>query len=203
MDKLKELVISYKLPVALTLIGVVLLGGGIISSFSRITTPSNQTLNLPKSSLISSEKVSKSVTVDVSGAVKNPGVYHLETDSRVEDALKAAGGFTVGVNKAFVVKQLNLASKLADGVKIYIPFEGESAPTPVIGATTTSSSAQTSSKVNLNSASQTEIESLPGIGAVTAAKIMTLRPYASPGELLSKKAVSKSVYDKVKDMVEI
>lgn len=200
MDNLKEYISTYKLPIAFSLLGLVLLGGGIVSSFSRLTPKPINMPELPKTSLVSPEKISKSITIDVSGAVKNPGVYQLGTDSRVEDAIRVSGGFASGVNKAFVAKQLNLAAKLNDGAKLYIPFAGETASAPVLGAISTVAAG---AKINLNSSSQAELESLPGIGAVTAAKIITLRPFASPGELLSKKAISKSVYEKVKDLVDI
>lgn len=195
---------GYKLPIALTLLGVVLLGGGIFSSFSQLDPKTIKAQDLPKASIVSSKNVTKSITIDVAGAVKNPGVYHLDADARVEDAIKTAGGFTNKVNKAFVAKQLNLASKVADGIKLYIPFEGENASAPATGSSSpTASNASPDSKVNINAASQAELEELPSIGPVTAAKIIKLRPYGSPGELLSKKAVSKLVYDKVKDLVEI
>ena len=211
IDKLKEGISSYKLPVALTLLGVVLLSGGIFTSFSQIAPESLKAADLPKESMVSPEKVTKDITIDVSGAVKTPGVYHLDTDARVGDAIKLAGGFTDKVNKGFVSKQLNLASKVTDGAKLYIPFQGEATPSATISSAgsspiTSASGASTSdsgSKININSASEAELDKLPSIGAVTAAKIMSLRPYATVAEVLSKKAVSKSVYEKIKDQVEI
>ena len=203
MDKLKELVTGYKLPIALTLVGVVLLGGGVYSSFTRLAPPKVMQIKLPKESVVSPETISKGITIDVSGAVKNPGVYHLDKDSRVEDALKSAGGFVNNVNKSFVAKQLNLASKLSDGAKLYIPFEGEIAPTAVLAAAAIGSTSSTSSKTNINTASQSDLEALSGVGPVTATKIINGRPYQGLEELLSKKAVTKSTYEKIKDSVEI
>ena len=158
---------------------------------------------IPKESIVSPDTVSKDITIDISGAVKNPGVYHLEKDSRVQDAIALAGGFIDKVNKTFVAKQLNLASKLSDGGKLYIPFEGETAPATVLAAATSGSSSSTSSKTNVNTASQSDLEALSGVGPVTATKIINGRPYQGLEELLSKKAVSKSVYSKIKDSLEI
>lgn len=209
MDKLKELVTSYKLPIAFTLVGVVLLSGGVSTSFSQITPQSLQLEDLPKASLVSAENVTKDITIDISGAVKIPGVYRFEKDSRVEDAIRQAGGFSDQAHKQFVSKSLNLATKLTDGQKIYIPFEGEIAsvaPVAVLAASATTGSnptSQSSGVINLNTASQSELESLTGIGPVTAAKIINARPYATVGELLSKKVVSKSVYEKIKAEVGI
>lgn len=209
MDKIKELVTSYKLPVALTLLGVVLLGGGIYSSFPRLTPTALKIEDLPKASLVSAENITKDITIDISGAVKSPGVYRFEKESRVKDAIEEAGGFSEQVNRQYVSKSLNLATKLTDGQKLYIPYEGELAsiaPATVLIASTTTGSNTTNEnkgKINLNSASQSDLETLPAIGPVTAAKIMTGRPLNSVGELLSKKLVSKSAYDKIKSLVEI
>lgn len=209
MDKLKELVTSYKLPIALTLLGVVLLSGGVSTSFSQITPKSLNLEDLPKASLVSAENITKDITVDISGAVKTPGVYHFEKDSRVEDAIRQAGGFSDQAHKQFVSKSLNLATKLSDGQKIYIPFEGEIAsvaPVTVLAAATSTGSnptTQTGGVINLNTGTQSELESLTGIGPVTASKIINGRPYNTVGELLSKKVVSKSVYEKIKADVGI
>lgn len=209
MDKINELVTTYKLPIAFTLLGVILLGGGVASNFSQIVPSSIKAEELPKSSIVSSENITKEITIDVSGAVKSPGVYQFEKDSRVEDAIRQAGGFSDSAHKQFVSKSLNLATKLVDGQKIYIPFEGELAsitPVATLAATQTTASNQTSlsnSPINLNTASQAELESLNGVGPATAAKIINGRPYNTVGELLSKKVVSKSVYDKIKAEVAI
>jgi competence protein ComEA len=209
IDKLKEGISSYKLPIAFTLIGVVLLSGGVSTSFSQITPKSLTLEELPKASLVSAENITKDITIDISGAVKIPGVYRFEKDSRVEDAIRQAGGFTDQVHKQFVSKSLNLATKLSDGQKIYIPFEGEIAsvaPAAVLAAVSISGSNQisrTGEVINLNSGTQSQLESLTGVGPVTASKIINGRPYNTVGELLSKKIVSKSVYEKIKAEVGI
>lgn len=209
MDKIKELVTSYRLPIAFTLLGVVLLSGGVSTSFSQITPKSLKLEDLPKSSIVSSENITKDITIDISGAVKIPGVYHFEKDSRVEDAIRQAGGFSEQAHKQFVSKTLNLATKLTDGQKIYIPFEGEIAsvvPTAVLAAATITGSnptGQSGGVINLNTGTQSELESLTGIGPVTASKIINSRPYNTVGELLSKKVVSKTVYEKIKADVGI
>jgi competence protein ComEA len=209
VDNLKELVSSYRLPIAFTLLGLVLLAGGITSNFSQIIPSSIIAEELPKASIVSSENITKEITVDVSGAVKSPGVYKFEKDSRVEDAIRQAGGFSEQAHKQFVSKSLNLATKLIDGQKIYIPFEGEIASVASLAvlATTTSTGSnptiQNKGVINLNSSTQSELESLNGIGPVTASKIINGRPYNTVGELLSKKVVSKSVYEKIKADVGI
>lgn len=142
------------------------------------------------------------LTVDVEGAVLRPGIYTLEADSRVHDALIAAGGMSKEADREIVTKTLNMAAKLIDGGKIYIPFFGESQPVTdgqsgsaigVLGAL--------SNTININTASQKELEALPGIGEVTAQKIIGGRPYGSIDELAQKKIVGKKVFEQIKDKV--
>lgn len=112
--------------------------------------------------------------VDIAGAIATPGVLELPEGSRVEDAIKAAGGLT---DKADVTT-INRAAPLTDGEKIYIPEEGED-PEVIKNA----SSAATASaapeadggKVNINTADAEELQRLKGVGPVTAEKIVQYR----------------------------
>lgn len=133
------------------------------------------------------------IMVHVDGAVKNPGVYKLSAGSRVKDAVVAAGGLASEADQA----KINLAAKVVDGQKIHIASQYE-----VISNKQEVISSQ-SNLVNINTASEAELDKLPGIGPVTAGKIINLRPYGSVEELLSKKAVSSSVYSKIKDLVSL
>lgn len=145
---------------------------------------------------------STEIMVDVAGAVKNPGVYKLSNNSRVEHAIVMAGGFDEKtVDREFVAMELNLAAKLIDGQKVYIVHKGESRaaiPKQAIGV-----ASQSSGKISLNSASAAELETLSGVGSVTAQKIISNRPYQSIQELISKKVVSNATYAKVKDQVAL
>lgn len=190
---------QYKIPILLSLVGVVLiLGGtfssGILENFSQASKKASvlKAADFPKESLVSNIKV------DVSGAVNKPAVYSLHTGSRVEDAIRLAGGFESSASAEFVAKTLNLSAKLVDGQKIYVPFTGET----VLGTSSTASLG-TSAKTGLNSASSKQLEDLPGVGPATAAKIIDARPFSDINELLSKKAVSKSVFEKIKDSVDL
>jgi competence protein ComEA len=143
----------------------------------------------------------KTILVDVEGAVVKPGVYKLPVESRIQDGLIAAGGLSAKADREYVAKTLNLAIKLTDGTKIFIPTLGE--PTgsePVLGATTVGA---TNALINVNTASESQLDSLPGIGPVTAQKIISGRPYGSLDELLSKKIVSAKVYAQIKDKIAI
>ena len=107
--------------------------------------------------------------------------------------MAAAGGLASEADQA----KINLAAKVADGQKIHIAsqYEATSNTQQVISSE--------SNLININTASEAELDKLPGIGPVTAAKIISLRPYGTLEELLSKKAVSSSVYGKIKDLVSL
>lgn len=210
MDRINEKLNEYKIAIGLLLLGGVLLVGGLFSS-NLIQKKPETPQNFPKESLVSESELSD-VKIDVAGAVNNPGVFSLNKESRIEDAIKLAGGFDPKANKEFVSRSLNLSQKVSDGMKIYIPFDGESADaikvsrSEVAGVSAVSASGKSISlqvKVGINSADQASLETLPGVGAVTAKKIIDSRPYNKIEELLSKKAVSKAVYAKILEFVEL
>jgi competence protein ComEA len=134
------------------------------------------------------------IVVDVAGAVANPGVYRLPADSRVSDAVTSAGGLAEEADR----DHINLAAKVADGQKIHIFAKGETGL-----ASGGQVSGESTGPVSINYASQSQLEELPGIGPVTAQKIIAARPYGAPEELVSKKAVSMSVYEKIKDLIAL
>lgn len=154
------------------------------------------------SEAIAGEKaVSSKIVVDISGSVQSPGVYELPEGSRLKDALIAAGGLASGADRNYVAKKMNLAQKLTDGAKIYIPASGETVFS--VSNITNSSGDTSSSLVNINTASQVELESLPKIGPTTAKKIIDGRPYNTTSELVSKKAVSQKIYDAIVPLITI
>lgn len=104
------------------------------------------------------------VTVHVTGAVLVPGVYQLPAGSRIDDAIWMAGGFTNDANEA----GLNRAQILTDGAQIAVPVLGEIS---IAGG----SGGATSGLVNINTASASELEALPGIGPALARAIITWR----------------------------
>lgn len=151
--------------------------------------------------IVTSPGTEKEIVVDVEGAVEKPGIYRLPMDSRHQDALIAAGGMNKSADRSLVAKTFNMAAKLTDGMKLYIPHKGE-----VISVTSNSGSAVAgvaTSIISINSGSVGELDSLPGVGQVTANKIISNRPYGSLEELVSKKAVSKSVFEKIKDRISL
>jgi competence protein ComEA len=183
----------------------------------------------------SAEPDNREIKVDLCGAVKKPGVYTLGSKSRLIDLLALGGGFVSDVSSLWVSKNLNLSQSLADGEKIYIPFEwdvggvdgGNSDPKPlslgiindskqgslVTGAlkdmgidsniATLESSGSTQSKVNVNTASASDLDLLPGIGTAFAGRIVENRPYASFEEFKDKSGLSANLAESLKDLLAI
>lgn len=148
------------------------------------------------------------IVVDVGGEVVKPGVYTLDSTARVQDALDAAGGLSSFADSSFVAKSINLALPIQDGTKIYIPKVGEISSSLnlttagiIQGELSGSKGNNTPGVISINSSSQSELEALPGIGPVTAGKIISNRPYSSIDDLLTKKAVGQSTFNKIKDQI--
>ncbi len=123
------------------------------------------------------------VIVHVAGAVLVPGVYQLGAGSRVDDAVRSAGGATTDAQ----LGRINLAAPLADGDQIYVPAEGEDVPVVAPGSELSDPDAAPSGPIDVNRASAGELETLPGVGPATAAAIVAERerngPFASFDDL--------------------
>jgi competence protein ComEA len=107
--------------------------------------------------------------VYVVGAVRRPGLYQLADGSRVADALARAGGST----RKAQLELVNLAARVADGEQIVVPRRG--APVAAVAAGASSAGAATTGPVHLNTATLEQLDSLPGVGPVTAQKILDYR----------------------------
>jgi competence protein ComEA len=146
------------------------------------------------------------LVVDVSGAVLRPGVYRLPPGSRVGDAIAAAGGYSPRVAAERASSELNLAAPLHDGEQIDVPSRDEPTGTQASGIGGVGGSHGGSALVDLNRASAEELDALPGIGPVTAAKIIAARtdsPFTSVDQLLDRKLVGQKVFDQIKSLVTI
>ena len=195
---------KYKIQIGIGLGGLILLGLGVI--FFRLNSADK-----PKIEIISPDSSQNSITifVDIEGAVQNPGVYELSVNSRINDLLIRAGGLSAAADRDWVSKNINLAQKLQDGAKIYIPSQKEVRQFGGPGLSTSAGgevagvSGSIVGKININTASQSQLESLWGIGEKRAADIIANRPYQTIDELITKAKIPKSVVEKIKDKITI
>lgn len=138
------------------------------------------------------------VVVDVVGAVRRPGLYRLEQGTRIADAVARAGGATEKADLSMV----NLAAPLADGEQVVVPKRGAAgAATGAAGA----GAAPTTGPVHLSTATLEQLDSLPGIGPVTAQKILDYRAkhgaFTSVDELDAVPGIGPSRMDQLQDLV--
>jgi comEA protein len=140
------------------------------------------------------------ITVEVAGAVREPGVRQLPAGARIAEALEKAGGFSQRADRQFTVQGLNLADLLKDGQKIYVPFEGETA---ALAGTSGSSENSSQKKVSINTASLQELQTLPGIGEVRAGDIIQNRPYAALEDLMAKSVLTETVFTDIKEQIAL
>lgn len=138
------------------------------------------------------------LVVDVEGGVARPGIHRLPEGARVADALTAAGGYAETADLAAAAQALNLAATLVDGQQIYVPVVGDTAAG--------SSGGLANGLVNLNRATQSELEALPGIGPVTAEKIIAARqeqPFATLDELVTRDVLTARQLEQIADLVTV
>ena len=139
------------------------------------------------------------IVVDVVGAIRKPGVYDFPQGARVIDAVRAAGGFVSGAEQ----QAINLARPLVDGEQIVVPKKGEAAPPAAGGA----SAQQPGGKVNINSATESDFENLPGIGPVLAQKIVDYRtqhgPFRSIQDLMKVTGIGQKKFDSLQAYVTV
>jgi competence protein ComEA len=151
------------------------------------------------------------IVVDVVGAVVQPGVYHLAIGSRVGDAISAAGGFGPRVDAGAVGASLNLAAPLKDGEKVRVPSRDDGAPSAGPGGGSSAGggsggNGSSGSLVDLNSATEAELDALPGIGPVTAGKIIEARakaPFKAVDDLRTRGLVGQKTFDQIKALVTV
>lgn len=160
------------------------------------------------------------ITIDVSGAVDNPGAYEVSSSARLSHVLKLAGGLSESADKDFFARNYNISSRLSDEQKIYVPRKDELESgifiedAYTIDHTVCSYSDETAkvshseensstSGMSLNFATATELETLPGVGPATSKKIIDGRPYDSIDTLFDEKIVSQKVFDDIHERLKL
>lgn len=139
------------------------------------------------------------IYVHICGAVINPGVYQVPVGTRVYQALELAGGSS---DDAYL-SGINLADKLADGQKVYIPAEGENAE----GILSIDSGGVQSVMININTASEAELMTLPGIGQSRAKDIINYRVknglFESINDIMKVSGIKEAAFEKIKDLIKV
>jgi competence protein ComEA len=140
--------------------------------------------------------------VDVAGWVRAPGVYGFHEGDRVIDAIEAAGG----PRRDAALENLNLAAPLADGTQILVLRRSEGTAPGAVGAVGVAPSAG-GTLVNINTASASELEALPGVGEVIAQRIIDFRtangPFGSVDELLEVSGIGEATLGSMRDLVTV
>lgn len=198
MNNLPDWVEDNKFQIGIGLIGVLLMGVGIWQAVDKQMVD-DSLIEIVESSGIKNE-VSR-VMVDVSGAVENPGVYEFNQGARINDALMAAGGLSVEADRGYVSRGVNLAEKIVDGAKIYIPFKDD--PSSLVLGRNVGGSSSYGGKVSINAASISELDSLWGVGEARAGQIIENRPYSSIDELITRASIPQNVIEANKDKISL
>ncbi|MBF7075771.1 helix-hairpin-helix domain-containing protein [Streptococcus sp. HF-100] len=227
IEKMKE----YKILIGLSLIGLIIAGFFLMTSKSarqsnvgdiaqeatnakleRKETSTETKKNSQKEKAepqTSSSEESEFLTVDVKGAVKNPGIYQLKKTSRINDAIQKAGGLTTDADS----KSVNLAQKLTDEAVVYVATMGENAASVSsnTGQSSTSGTSEVASqkgnKVNLNTADLSELQTISGIGQKRAQDILDYREangkFNSVDDLKNVSGVGAKTLEKLKEYVTV
>lgn len=163
-----------------------------------------------------SEEKQEIIKVHISGAVRQEGVIELPANARIGDAIEKVGGVTENA----YMKEVNLALPLEDGVKVYIPTKEEVKQQAIdyegkemlkennqAGNITKETNSKSTKKVNINTADASELDTLPGIGASTANKIIEYRKnngkFKKKEDLKNVSGIGESKYNKIKDFISI
>jgi competence protein ComEA len=205
--------------VALAALGITALVAAAVAAFLILAGPRQGTLVLdgeaarpavtgagvgsfaPDAALVAGQ----GLVIDVAGAVLRPGVYHLPAGSRVADAIAAAGGFGPRVD-APAAQALNLAAPLTDGAQVRVPSRDDAAGRGAGPSGTGSGGAASGGPVDLNTATSAELDALPGVGPVTAGKIIASReerPFSAVDDLQARKLVGASTFAKLAGLVTV
>ncbi|MBI5700108.1 ComEA family DNA-binding protein [Candidatus Saganbacteria bacterium] len=187
----------------LTIIGLLaaVIVGSLVYAYNHFLVPSTPSEILDKPEKIFEKRPhSGGLKIHISGAVRREGVYVAKIGDRVVDLVTLAGGSLPNAD----LSALNLAEEVKDGQKVVIPVKEYQS----IGASEgrgsgdqKSRKAEIGKKININTASLSELDELPGVGPATAQKIIDARPFSKPEDITKIPRFSKNKFDKLKDRI--
>lgn len=211
---MKEWIKEYKIFVSVILLVVFLSIYYFFSPAPPPTLPTNENIPTETSEIKNEQteatkKVPQKIMVDLKGAIKNPGVYEAREGERVVEIIKRAGGLSDNADES----KVNLAMHVEDEMVLYIPMVGElvqetqgfaQSSNGGLGAGSLGSE---SNKININSADEAELETLPGIGPSKSAAIIEYRtttgPFKSIEDIQSISGIGEKTFEKLKDKIAI
>ena len=180
---------------------------------SSETSTSGSSLGATASGAVSTSSTVQ-IIVHAASAVMQPGVYRIDAAARVSDLVALAGGLAPDAD----VDRVNLAAQLADGARVYVPHSGEQDPPAVVndatgstraagGPTAGSGTSSSAARINVNTATVDQLDSLPGVGPSTAAAILDYRqrhgPFRSVDELGQVRGIGPSRLAQLRDLVRV
>lgn len=207
MEKLEQLRSALEKHKSEVILLVLAVAGILISGYLLYLT-GNEEKNLSEESISIDSPKAATTYVEISGAVNKPDVYEITFNMRLGEVLKKAGGLSLNADRLFFSRNFNLSQILQDQQKIYVPsreeiLEGVMPEASPISNTPVEPEQPQAYRVNLNTASVTELDTLPGIGKITAAKIMSNRPYGSIEDLVAKNVVKLGVFTNLKELISV
>lgn len=170
------------------------------SSFEEIS--SEQIINEEVENDKTVEEEKQEIVVHITGQVVNPGIVKLKDGARVIDAIEAAGGATQEANLSLI----NLAYILEDGMKIYVPSIKDKEEIEIVSSQRSNGSNKVV-RVNINTASSTELEKLPGVGSSIASRIIAYRTengkFSTIEDLKNVNGIGESKFNNIKAYVYV
>ncbi|WP_102274499.1 helix-hairpin-helix domain-containing protein [Cytobacillus massiliigabonensis] len=149
------------------------------------------------------EEVEVIVIVDVKGAVNKPGVYEAEAEDRVIDMINKAGGLKESADEA----KINFAIRVEDEMVIYVPEKGEETEQEGSVSMVMGGTDQKDGKVNINTADETELQTLTGIGPAKAAAIIDYREKNGPFKVIEDlkliSGIGEKSFEKLKEQIKV
>lgn len=195
----------------LILAAVIIFGSGYRYALWHWRANAESQVKVEQAAPSSGATATREILVHVAGAVEKPGVYHLPAGSRVQDAVKTAGALPDANLDA-----LNLAAPVSDGQKIVVPSKqaglGQGVPAPLSQPSANpfqkpGTASGNTPLVNINTASQKELESLPGIGPSLAQRIIQYRQekglFKTPEDIKNVSGIGEKKYEQIKDYITV